>query len=129
VTTNLHYATVQRLRAVLGALAPIDNVSVPNGTFGDSAQVVITFNVSATQPQKDAANAALVAFDWSDAAEATWEAQQDPDKTALFAAAANAVSNNVTFLGLATPTNAQAVAQVQALTQQMNQVIRYLAEL
>ena len=42
------------------------------------------------------------------------------------AAATNALATNATFLGLATPTNAQVLAQVQALTRQMDGVIRLL---
>ena len=38
--------------------------------------------------------------------------------------AQNAIANNVTFLGLSSPTNAQAVAQVQALTRQVDALIR-----
>lgn len=42
----------------------------------------------------------------------------------LEAKAQTALTNNATFLGLASPTNAQAVAQVQALTRQVNALIR-----
>lgn len=38
--------------------------------------------------------------------------------------AQTALSNNQTFLGIASPTNAQAVAQVQALTKQVDTLIR-----
>ncbi len=40
--------------------------------------------------------------------------------------AQNALVNNATFLTIASPTNAQAVAQVQALTRQISGVIRLL---
>lgn len=39
-------------------------------------------------------------------------------------AATNAIASNQTFLGIASPTNAQAVAQIQALTRQVNALIR-----
>lgn len=42
----------------------------------------------------------------------------------LFDKAAAALTNNQTFLGIATPTQAQAVAQVQALTRQVDALIR-----
>ncbi|HEV8448612.1 MAG TPA: hypothetical protein VGQ44_17400 [Gemmatimonadaceae bacterium] len=119
--------TVERLVAALAALAPIDGVSV--GTFGVSSSVRIDFQAAATTTQRSNAAAALTAFDWSDAASLAWEQQQNPNQTALFAAAAQAVTDNLTFLAIATPTQTQAVAQVQALTRQMNQVIRYLAQL
>lgn len=38
-----------------------------------------------------------------------------------------ALAANATFLALASPTQAQAVAQVQALTRQVNGLIRFLA--
>jgi hypothetical protein len=37
-----------------------------------------------------------------------------------------AIANNVTYLGLASPTNAQVVAQVQALTRQIDGLVRLL---
>lgn len=40
-----------------------------------------------------------------------------------------AIGNNNTFLGLASPTNADAVAQIQALTRQMNAVIAFVLQL
>ena len=40
--------------------------------------------------------------------------------------AQNALANNTTYLAIGTPTNAQVVAQVQALTRQSNGVIRLL---
>lgn len=38
--------------------------------------------------------------------------------------AANALQSNRDFLAIATPTNAQAVAQIKALTRQVNGLIR-----
>jgi hypothetical protein len=43
---------------------------------------------------------------------------------ALFDAAVKALKNNREFLLLDTPTNAQAVAQIRALTRQMSAIIR-----
>lgn len=39
---------------------------------------------------------------------------------------ATALASNATFLALASPTNAQAVAQVQLLTREVNAIIRLL---
>ena len=46
--------------------------------------------------------------------------------TALAQRAQTALSNNQNFLAITNPTNAQAVAQVKALTRQMDGVIRFL---
>lgn len=40
--------------------------------------------------------------------------------------ALNAMANNRTFIALASPTNAEVVAQVKALSQQSNAIIRML---
>lgn len=44
----------------------------------------------------------------------------------LLASADNAVAANVTYLAIASPNNAQVVAQVRALTQQNNAIIKRL---
>jgi hypothetical protein len=41
--------------------------------------------------------------------------------------ARDALDDNATFLAIGSPTNAQALAQIQALTRQVNAVIRLLA--
>ena len=50
------------------------------------------------------------------------------NQAALLQKAANAIANNITFLGLGTPTNAQVLAQVQALTRQVDALIRVVAD-
>jgi hypothetical protein len=45
---------------------------------------------------------------------------------AILAAAPTALATNTTFLALATPNTAQAVAQVQALTRQVDGIIRIM---
>jgi hypothetical protein len=49
--------------------------------------------------------------------------------TALLQKARNALANNAAFLAIPSPTNAQAVAQVQALSKQMDAVVRVVAGL
>jgi hypothetical protein len=71
MNSSRHY---RRLDVTLEALCPIHGRSVP--TFGTSAGATIAFKADATQQQRDAANAALAAFDWSDAAQLAWEAAQ-----------------------------------------------------
>jgi len=46
---------------------------------------------------------------------------------ALLTKAANAIANNVTFLAIPSPTNAQVLAQVNALTLQVDALIRVVA--
>jgi len=45
-------------------------------------------------------------------------------EAALLAKAATALTTNATFLAIGSPSNAQAVAQVKALTRQVNALIR-----
>jgi hypothetical protein len=125
MTMLLRRDTADRLRKTLGALAPIDGVSIP--VFGNSATTVIIFNASATQPQKDSAGAALAAFDWSDAAQTAWEdSTQDPDFAAIRTNAAAAVQTNNAYLALVAPTNADRFTQLDAITRQNTQIIKAL---
>jgi hypothetical protein len=64
---------INRLHMTLSAVCPISGVSV--GTPGDLSTVRIDY-ADATPEQIAAAQAALAAFDWSDAAQAAWEKQQ-----------------------------------------------------
>ncbi len=66
--------TAERIHGTVAALAPVVGVSV--GTLGDSSTVRIEFAPAATTEQRAAAQAALDAFDWSDAAQIAWERGQ-----------------------------------------------------
>lgn len=59
-----------RLHQTLAAVAPIVGVS------GVQGNIRIDFAESATQPQRTAAQAALAAFDWSQAAHDAWLVSQ-----------------------------------------------------
>jgi len=61
-----------RLHDAIAGLAPIDGVSVN----ADHSVVRIDFKAEATQGQRDAANAAAAAFDWSPGAEDAWTASK-----------------------------------------------------
>ena len=62
---------IARLDVTIRAVCPIAGVSV--GTPGDSGSVRIDYAPEATAPQRQAAADALVAFDWSEQAQAAWE--------------------------------------------------------
>jgi hypothetical protein len=51
-------------------------------------------------------------------------AAEQANHDTIVSQATTAISSNQTYLGIASPTNAQVVAQDRALTQQMNTVIR-----
>jgi len=57
---------------------------------------------------------------------ATTQPQKDA-VAALLNKASNAVATNVTYLAIASPTNAQTVTQVRALTRQTNALMRLVA--
>jgi acyl-CoA reductase-like NAD-dependent aldehyde dehydrogenase len=76
-----------------------------------------------------AAQAVAAAFDPSPEAQAEWEEDKHPERKSIRRAAAQAVADNATFLALATPTNAQVLAQVKRLTQQNTAIIRRLIQL
>lgn len=64
---------------------------------------------------------------WTQRAKTTEEQANDTQQTnrsTIQTQAADAMAGNRTFLALASPTNAQVVAQVKALTRQNNAVIR-----
>lgn len=74
----------QRLYATVQAVCPVDGVALLNLV---ARTVRIDFSASATQGQKDAANAAVAAFDWSAAADVAWQLQKDrADAIAIFLA-------------------------------------------
>ena len=57
---------------------------------------------------------------------ATTQAQKDA-AAALLTKASNAIAANVTYLAIASPTNAQNLAQIRALTRQTNALMRLVA--
>jgi hypothetical protein len=68
-------------------------------------------------------------FDWSDAADQTFKDAQQPDFSTMRDQAQAAFDGNTAYLAIGAPTNAQVVAQVRALTQQNQKVIKALAVL
>lgn len=104
---------ISRLHAaIVAAGVAIEGVDIDGKVQPSSLQ-------SAAQPTIDA-------FDQSEAAHATWLANQEPSIRDLRADAETAVSNNETFLLDGNVTNAEAVVQLKAVTRQMNRVIPLL---
>lgn len=115
---------LNRLHETISAVCPIVGVALD-----DQGVVRIDFRDEATSQQRASANSVVAAFDWSDAAHQQWLTDREPEKRDLVAAAAQAVSDNDTFLEIASPTNAQTLAQVRRLTNQNNRIIRMLVRL
>lgn len=76
-----------------------------------------------------AAQSIINAFDDSEAAQAAWEEDKQPQRKAIRQAAAAAIAANDTFIALANPTAAQVAAHVERLAQQNNAIIRRLVQL
>lgn len=112
-----------RLTQAISAVCPIDGVA------GAQGSVRIDYRPESTEQQRADAQAVLAAFDWSQAAHDAWLEDQHPERKALRQAAANAVADNDAFVADANVTQAEAVAQVKRLSQQMNRVIRRLVQL
>lgn len=115
--------TTLRLHALLAAVCPIDGVS------GSQGGVRIDFRPEATAQQRADAQAVLASFDWSPSAHAAWEEDRHPERKTLREQAAGAIADNDTFLAIASPNNAQTLAQVRKLTQQNNRIIKRLIQL
>lgn len=98
------------------------SVEVEIGRHGDSSTVRVF-------PPSPAAQAVVDAFDWSDAAQQAWEEDQRPERKAIRQAAAAAVTDNQTYLAIATPTAVQVAAQVRRLTQQNIAIIRRIIQI
>ena len=81
---------------------------------------------AAAQPIIDAFDDSLAA---AQAREQAAKEAAEPDMVVIRDQAQNAIDANGTFLGLGSPTNAQVLAQVRALTQQNNRIIKALVRL
>lgn len=82
----------------------------------DDGTVTVTENGVATVHSNDAVTARVAAVLTARAVEENGTSLRDRARTAL--------TSNATFLTLASPTNAQTLAQVRSLTRQVNALIR-----
>lgn len=72
-------------------------------------------------------NGGTVTQSWVEVPKSAAEIQAQTEQTnrdALLAKARNALTVNATYLGVASPTNAQNLAQIRALTRQVNALIK-----
>lgn len=116
-----------RLYAQLQAACPIVSASI--GRDGDSSTVRFQPAASATPAQITAAQNLISTFDWSDAATQTYQDAQEPDLVNLRNQATTALSAIQTYLAIPSPTQAQVVAEVRAIDQRQQQIIKALARL
>lgn len=115
--------TLQRLHEAIADVCPI------RGVGGEEGKVSIDYAPSATQAERDNAQAVASNFDWSDATTRVWLEGKNPEKRDLKAAAANAIQANQAFLELESPTNAEALQQIRRLTNQVNRIIQRLVQI
>jgi hypothetical protein len=116
-----------RIRDALRAASiPFVRVSIIDAA---AHTVRVDYDDTATAQQRVSGGAIVSAFDWSSAADASYVSGRIPDLKAVRDQAAAAVSANTTYLAIATPTAAQVAAEVKALTQQMNAVIKAISVL
>lgn len=113
---------LNRLHQAVAAVCPIDGVS------GSQDGVVIQHRSEATAPQRAAADAAVLAFDWSQAAHDAWLEDRKPERKAVRQAAAQAVADIDAYLLIAdAATNVQVRAQVKLLSQIVRRLVRFAA--
>lgn len=101
----------------MGYTLDVDFIAVQSGST-----VSITWLSAQAMPSE----ATINAFDMSPAAVAAREDSKEPLLADLKAQAAGAVTTNNAFIAIASPSNAQVLAQVKALTLQNTRIIRGL---
>lgn len=84
------------------------------------ARTATTYNVDGTVASTRPATAEEIAF----LTQADVDNTRAGNQATIASAAKSALAANATYLAIGTPTNAQVAAQVRALTQQNNKIIR-----
>src|SRR5215213_5991609 len=102
---------LERLHSLIAAVAPIDGVA-----DAGPGQYRVDYRPEATAQQRSQGEAIVGAFDPSDASQQAWEADRNPERKAVRQSAEQVVADMDTYLALASPTNAQVVAQVRRLS-------------
>jgi hypothetical protein len=99
--------------------------SVPCVILAGAGLVAVVPDSPPTTPAAVAAAAAPIVA--AETAAAAAQATQNANAQTLLTKAANALANNATYLAIGSPTTAQAIAQVNALTLQIDALIRLAA--
>lgn len=110
---------LDRLHKLCEAVCPIHGVTTAR----------IDFAPEATEQQRAAAQAMFDTFDWSSDAHARWIENQNPERRDLRQAAEQAIASIDTYLAIASPSNAQVVAQVRRLSQYTKSIIKRLIQI
>lgn len=105
---------------VVGVALDVNNVVLRIDTVND---------IPFTAQQQTQANSIIAAFDFSDAANAAFIQGLEPDLQTLRQQAVQAVADINTFLAIASPTNAQVVAEVRAIDQRLRAIIKAVARI
>lgn len=96
----------------------LDNVLIERWDDGTYTHTDFTTSPATQRP--------YTAQEKTDADARTLDANRQANLATLYSRMATARSTNTTFLGLTSPTNAQVVAEVQALARQNNGIMRVL---
>jgi siroheme synthase (precorrin-2 oxidase/ferrochelatase) len=75
-------------------------------------------------PDSPQAQAAVATIDWTSEAHAAWQENKRPERKSLREAAQQALADNAAFMADASVTQAEAVAQIKRLTQQVSKLIQ-----
>lgn len=120
----------ERLEQAIAAVCPIPvGSSVSIGKRADRSTWRFQTLASATEQQILAGRAVIDAFDDSDAAQAAWEEDKQPERKTLRQQAANALAEIDAFLAIANPTAAQVRDEVRRIVQRQKAIIRRLIQI
>lgn len=119
--------STQRLTSTILAVCPIAGVSGTNTK--DSSKIRIDFDPIATDQQKDAAQAVLQSFDWSDAAQAAWEKDQLPqEQKDLNAATTQILADIATYNAIIKPTLDDVSKQTTSINNSLLLLVKLLTK-
>lgn len=115
------------LVALVAAGVPAIGVAILDAN--NNVRIDTQGDVPLTSQQQAQANAVIAGFDFSDAANVAFQQAQEPLLQTLRQQAAQAIQDINTFLAIATPTNAQAIAEIQAIDRRQKAIIQAIGRL